>query len=77
MTQPRRDNWNGFGQPESIIYYGRGNEPWPAAEGRLVRISRHGFNGMTLVDDTAGGEVVARMGGTAKFWGLVVEGEQP
>jgi hypothetical protein len=68
--QPRRDSWQGFGRPEKVVFYGRESEPWPAAEGRVCRVERHGFNGMMFVDDEAGGEVVASMGGTAKFWGL-------
>jgi hypothetical protein len=68
----RRDSWQGFGRPDTLIYYGRARSPWPAAEGRPVRVERQGFNGMTLVavDD---GQVVDSMGGTAKFWGVVDE----
>lgn len=76
VVSPTRDSWQAFGRPDKIVYYGREGSPWPAAYGRTVRVARRGFNGMVLVDDACG-EVVDSMGGTAKFWAILLDDVEP
>lgn len=72
MTEPKKDTWTELGQPRLITYYGRGRVPTP--NGVAAEVLRSGFNGMTLVDPRTRA-VIASMGGTAKIWATVTEGQ--